>query len=316
MSYVMDETEEGINIDNTQHDLEFDRDSSTQQPAQTHEDDGDLLGLDKPIKLKTRAKIAKVDNQRIFNHNGIPLLVKTHSKLLRTLKKNDKNFYSEPRSSISKSQKFEHEYENLSSVLQFYQLWCHGLFPKATFKDCIHLIRALGARSPQLRLYRRELIAAELHKLKVAKGIIADENQDAPSIPEEENTTDPSNEEWNSMHMSALVPGSSNKNGLFVDSNSNEDFDTTNEVNAAASLADKDALSTDDKAEQTNAITSDTHNNDVDSDDPFSDDDDINIDAHTENLHPASGTQHQDRPKETTEENEDLELELMREYGA
>ena len=60
------------------------------------------------------------------------------------------------------------------------------------------------------------------------------------------------------MHMSALVPGSSNKNGLFVDSNSNEDFDTTNEVNAAASLADKDALSTDDKAEQTNAITS-TH---------------------------------------------------------
>ena len=92
------------------------------------------------------------------------------------------------------------------------------------------------------------------------------------------------------------------QNGLFVDSNSNEDFDTTNEVNAAASLADKDALSTDDKAEQTNAITSDTHNNDVDSDDPFSDDDDINIDAHTENLHPASGTQHQDRPKETTEE--------------
>lgn len=312
----MDETEEGINIDNTQHDLELDRDSSTQQPAQTHEDDGDLLGLDKPIKLKTRAKIAKVDNQRIFNHNGIPSLVKTHSKLLRTLKKNDKNFYSEPRSSISKSQKFEHEYENLSSVLQFYQLWCHGLFPKATFKDCIHLIRALGARSPQLRLYRRELIAAELHKLKVARGIITDENQDAPSIPEEENTTDPSNEEWNSMHMSALVPGSSNKNGLFVDSNSNEDFDTTNEVNAAASLADKDALSTDDKAEQTNAITSDTHNNDVDSDDPFSDDDDINIDAHTENLHPASGTQHQDRPKETTEENEDLELELMREYGA
>lgn len=312
----MDETEEGINIDNTQHDLELDRDSSTQQPAQTHEDDGDLLGLDKPIKLKTRAKIAKVDNQRIFNHNGIPLLVKIHSKLLRTLKKNDKNFYSEPRSSISKSQKFEHEYENLSSVLQFYQLWCHGLFPKATFKDCIHLIRALGARSPQLRLYRRELIAAELHKLKVARGIITDENQDAPSIPEEENTTDPSNEEWNSMHMSALVPGSSNKNGLFVDSNSNEDFDTTNEVNAAASLADKDALSTDDKAEQTNAITSDTHNNDVDSDDPFSDDDDINIDAHTENLHPASGTQHQDRPKETTEENEDLELELMREYGA
>lgn len=312
----MDKTEEGINIDNTQHDLELDRDSSTQQPAQTHEDDGDLLGLDKPIKLKTRAKIAKVDNQRIFNHNGIPLLVKTHSKLLRTLKKNDKNFYSEPRSSISKSQKFEHEYENLSSVLQFYQLWCHGLFPKATFKDCIHLIRALGARSPQLRLYRRELIAAELHKLKVARGIITDENQDAPSIPEEENTTDPSNEEWNSMHMSALVPGSSNKNGLFVDSNSNEDFETTNEVNAAASLADKDALSTDDKAEQTNAITSDTHNNDVDSDDPFSDDDDINIDAHTENLHPASGTQHQDRPKETTEENEDLELELMREYGA
>lgn len=26
MSYVMDETEEGINIDNTQHDLELDRD--------------------------------------------------------------------------------------------------------------------------------------------------------------------------------------------------------------------------------------------------------------------------------------------------
>lgn len=313
MSYVMDETEEGINVDNSQHDLELDRDFAVQQRPQTQEDDGDLLGLDKPIKLKTRVKIAKVDNQRIFNHNGIPLLVKTHSKLLRTLKKNDKSFYSEPRSSISKSQKFDHEYENLSSVLQFYQLWCHGLFPKATFKDCVHLIRALGARSPQLRLYRRELIEAELHKLKVAKGIITDENQDRPHIPEQENTAEPSNDEWNSMHMSALVPDSSNHNGLFVDSNSNEDFDAVD----TASSTNRAPLSNEDKIEQVNVTPSDTHNNEDDSDDPFSDNDDINIDVDTENLQPGSGTQHQDLSKETIDGNDEaLELELMREYSA
>ncbi|KAI5958180.1 CSM3 [Candida theae] len=148
-------------------------------------DDPALLGIDGPLKLKTRKKIAKIDDDRILhNPRGLPHLIKNQQRLLRIIQKNDKEFNRQEREKLSvkpnyktsRQAKHDHEYKNLVSILQFYQLWCHGMFPKANFKDCAYLVRSLGHKSSQLRLYRREMIEKEIYKLKVAKGII-DENE-------------------------------------------------------------------------------------------------------------------------------------------
>ncbi|KAI5966415.1 CSM3 [Candida pseudojiufengensis] len=143
------------------------------------------LGLDS-VKIRPKRKIAKIDNDRIlYNKKGIPYLVKNHQRLNRIIAKNDKEFQKSEHNKASVNRnyrtptqlKYDHEYSNLTSILQFYQLWCHGMFPKANFKDCAYLIRSLGHKSSQLRLYRRELIDKEIHKLKVSKGIIDENSQ-------------------------------------------------------------------------------------------------------------------------------------------
>ncbi|ODV80705.1 uncharacterized protein CANTADRAFT_32618, partial [Suhomyces tanzawaensis NRRL Y-17324] len=188
----------------------------------------DVLGLDKLIKLTKRAKIAKIDNQRIFNNQtGLNYITKNHGGVLRSIKKNDKTF-EKNQGKVSKTAKYDHEYNNLTTVLQFYQLWCHGLFPKAKFKDCIHLIRSLGARSPQLKVYRRQLIEMELNKLRVEKGIVDEGGAENPEIDgvaleEPEAAAEDSQvglsglhedeEDVNSIHR----PRPARSNGLFVD---------------------------------------------------------------------------------------------------
>lgn len=124
------------------------------------------LGLQEVLKNPRRIKIAKIDQDRLLGETGLPYLVKNHQKVTRIIKKHDK------RKPVTKQEKYNHEYENLSSVLQFYQLWCHTLFPKANFKDCILLIRGVTNRSPRLRLYRRELIEQELQKLRAKEGLV------------------------------------------------------------------------------------------------------------------------------------------------
>ncbi|EMG50706.1 CSM3 Chromosome segregation in meiosis protein 3 [Candida maltosa Xu316] len=300
MSSILDEIEEGIDVSSPQ------ADTNEQAPLTTTEDNAeDLLGLDKPIKLKTRAKLAKIDNQRIFSPNGLPYIVKNHGKLLRTIQKNDKKFYSNSRTKISRNQKFEHEYDNLSSVLQFYQLWCHGLFPKANFKDCIHMIRSLSSKSPQVRLYRRELIDIELRKLKVAKGIIIDE-----PISNEDNQVEqePVPELQQEQEQSSNTIPSNDINSLFVDSNSNEDFGAVDTL----------FVGTETTESQPNDPTPDINDKDHDSDDPFSDNDDIVL-THNQQPPKAATTTTVDYPEEELEvdlEEENMDWELMKEMGS
>ncbi|CCG22316.1 hypothetical protein CORT_0B06070 [Candida orthopsilosis Co 90-125] len=162
-------------------------------------EDPALLGIDEPLKLKTRKKIAKIDDERLLhNPRGLPYLIKNQRRLLRIIQKNDKEFSKQENEKLaaqpiykpSPPVKYNHEYKNLVSILQFYQLWCHGMFPKANFKDCAYLIRSLGHKSSQLRLYRRELIEKEIYKLKVAKGII---DEDELSKTNEETLVDGTN---------------------------------------------------------------------------------------------------------------------------
>lgn len=127
----------------------------------------DVLGLDNQLKVTKRTKIAKVDQERLLGKNGVSYIAKNYHKVNRIIRKNDHNHKS-----VSKSQRYDVEHQNLSSVLQFYQLWCHTMFPRAKFYDCVKLVRGVTNRSPMLRQYRRELIEAEISKLRGDLGVI------------------------------------------------------------------------------------------------------------------------------------------------
>lgn len=289
-------------------------------------DTEDVLGLDQPIKLVKRVKVARLDNQRIFNPvTGLDYILKHHTGVLNTIKRNDKKFqkrYGGSNQKISKQVKYDHEYDNLSTILQFYQLWCHGLFPKANFKDCIHLLRKLGSKSPQLRLYRRELIERELEKLKIQKGIIVQNtiDKDPPIVDSNSNenlgdpeqavpatTTQPSAEpdldDWSFMN----VPKRSN--GLFIGEDDEEDDNlytapSQSIIDNGGSIEKPQLQPVNDETTEIeiphlhSVVEEDTNNS---SDDPFSDDEQF----HT--------MMEEEPPNENDILQDDHDLELMRE---
>lgn len=143
--------------------------------------DPDSLGLDKPIKLGRVSKIPKITDELLFDRvRGLPHIITNYKKVARTIRKNDKAYAQKSKDARSKlalhHAKVETECQNLASVLQFYQLWCHGLFPRANFSDCVQMLRKY--KSPRMRMYRRELIDKEMHRQRVEKGIIT---EDAPA---------------------------------------------------------------------------------------------------------------------------------------
>lgn len=142
----------------------------------------DTLGLDKPIKLGRPLRIPKLTDEVLLENNrGLPQITQNYRKLLKAFKVNDRR-YTEKSKSLSKSAaqqlKVATETENLKKVLLFYQLWCHGLFPRANFEDCLRILR--NHKSSVVRNYRRSLLDAEIRRLKIKKGIIV-ENGDSDS---------------------------------------------------------------------------------------------------------------------------------------
>lgn len=139
----------------------------------------DSLGLDKPIKLGRVSKIPRITDDLLLDRvRGLPHVISNYKKVARTIRKNDKTFAQKAKdSSLSKEAlgalKVDTEVHNLELVLQFYQLWCHGLFPRATFSDCTQMIRKF--KSTRIRMYRRELIDKEMHRQRVEKGIITED---------------------------------------------------------------------------------------------------------------------------------------------
>lgn len=168
-------------------------------PLNDSSNDNNILGIDEPLKLKSKKRIAKVDNERVLNKpQGLPYLIKNHHRLGRIVEQRDKKFAKQELRKLQsihhsyktpRQLKYDHEVETLGSILHFYQLWCHGMFPKANFKDCAYLVRNLGHRSSQLRLYRRELIEKEIFKLKVSKGIIDESSEVATRESESDGFT-------------------------------------------------------------------------------------------------------------------------------
>lgn len=139
----------------------------------------DNLGLDKPIKLGRVSRIPKITDELLFDRTrGLPPVIANYPKLSRTIKKNDRKLGEKLKKGafskhVAHLMKVEAEVKNLESVLQFYQLWCHGLFPRATFADCIKMLR--NYKSFRLKEYRRELISQQIHRLKVENGLIIDD---------------------------------------------------------------------------------------------------------------------------------------------
>lgn len=310
--------EEELSLFQQQETESAQQEQQPQSDANGEKDSDDLLGLDQNIKLTSRSKIAKIDNERIFNkQKGLNYIIQNHTKLKRIFHKNDKALQKKllsNKSSLSskavRQMKYENEYNNLSSILQFYQLWCHGLFPKAKFKDCIQLIRAFGAKSSQLKIYRRELIEKELRELKESKGIIDKTERPAESIDDQEQldqlqgNTHPQeipqsndDDDWSFMNTNE-------SNGLFV--GDDDLYHTPSNLVSAETHKDEESISKLDNV-PIGSNQNDIANNANDSDDPFSDDD-IPIEVNKQPEYPYPEMDANDKEYED-------EMEVMREMG-
>ena len=204
-------------------------------------------------------------------------------------------------------------------MLQFYQLWCHGLFPKAKFKDCLQLLRSFGSKSGQLKLYRRELIEQELRKLKESKGIMDTESMEIPETQNQQNEPLPDNQGPEGIHDIAdddwSFMNTNQSNGLFVGEDDDLYHTPTTPPAEAVSRDFASAASNSGNNASLDAVNTKTNvpansNDSDDSDDPFSDDD-IPIGSESMN-------KYDEYPVEENEvddhEHED-ELAIMREMG-
>ncbi|CUM65125.1 uncharacterized protein PRCAT00002752001 [Priceomyces carsonii] len=297
--------------------------TALEEPPEQDEND-DFLGLDKQIKLSTRSKIAKVDNERIFDkQRGIPYVIKNHKKLSHRMKKNDKTLAKtlSNNSHYSTKQirrlKIENEFTNLESVIQFYQLWCHGLFPKARFRDCLRLVRSLGVKSSSLKLYRKEMIELEIRKLKTEKGLV-DEVEREPlesELPEQPNgpespidnpesnlntNNDNDDDDWSFMNRKNYK-----SNDLFV----GDGYDDSDSGELYGEPQDKEMTTK--NPDDESRIFQDHQQEEKNAEDGFSDDNDLVFpDTHTID---AKGEQ--EYPEEFDME-DDYELEIMREMDS
>jgi replication fork protection complex subunit Csm3/Swi3 len=143
----------------------------------------DVLGLDQPIKLTKRAKISKIDLEGLMDkQKGLPFIISSYRKPLRVIERNDQRLAAKlEKKDLTSSQrrrlKYDNEFQNLQAILQYYQFWCHGLLPKAKFRDCIYLLRSFGARDTSLKRYRKTLIEAEINKKKEELGLAVPSEQ-------------------------------------------------------------------------------------------------------------------------------------------
>lgn len=284
--------------------------------------EADSLGLDKPIKLGRLLKIPKITDELLFDRNrGIPYVIQNYQKVARGIRKNDKIFSQKAKElKLSKGAlhqlKVESEMRNLESVLQFYQLWCHGLFPRATFTDCMQMVRKY--KSARVKIYRRELIEKEIHDQRIKEGIITedaapeDENgideddlYDAPdngiaAVNEEvasakEVNDDDSEDDWGFLSVRRRP------NGLFVGDDEESGNDDEQDGQNGENDGDANNQTKTSSASEPRKTQNPTIDDDNDGDNDEFDDDDFDYSALP-------------NPKEQVDEFED-ELEIMREMG-
>lgn len=93
---------------------------------------------------KTRRVQPKLTSDILLSDRGLPYLVKHGPKRLRISTSRNK------------------PYDNLSHIVQFYQLWAHELYPRAKFKDFVKLCQNMK-NNKEVRSYRTELCLREMN---------------------------------------------------------------------------------------------------------------------------------------------------------
>lgn len=125
--------------------------------------------------LKRRRPQVKLTAERLMGEKGLPYVMKHAPKRVRISKRRN-------------------AHDNLSHMIQFYQLWAHELYPKARFGDFLKLCQSLGKSDRVLREYRKDLYREELLGGSVAgqtreePGLVEPVEQEAPSqeVPSQE----------------------------------------------------------------------------------------------------------------------------------
>ncbi|RMZ81829.1 hypothetical protein DV738_g2116, partial [Chaetothyriales sp. CBS 135597] len=102
------------------------------------------LGIDEEVKVvKKRQPIAKLDEARLLSERGIPRI--------RRLARSGK---------IAKKLGFKgkgHEFSDVARLLNYYQVWLDGLYPRAKFADGLQMIEKVG-HSKRMNVVRKTWI--------------------------------------------------------------------------------------------------------------------------------------------------------------
>ncbi|RMZ80801.1 hypothetical protein DV737_g2820, partial [Chaetothyriales sp. CBS 132003] len=102
------------------------------------------LGIDEEVKIvKKRQAIAKLDEARLLSEPGIPRIrrLARSGKIAKTLGFKGKG----------------HEFSDVARLLNYYQIWLDGLYPRAKFADGLQLIEKAG-HSKRMNVVRKTWI--------------------------------------------------------------------------------------------------------------------------------------------------------------
>lgn len=112
---------------------------------------------------KTRRVQPKLTSDILLSERGLPYLVKHGPKRLRISTRRNK------------------PYDNLSRIVQFYQLWAHELYPRAKFRDFVKLCQNMK-NDKAVRSYRTELCLREMNP---SRFMSLDGNEDGNDVFQE-----------------------------------------------------------------------------------------------------------------------------------
>lgn len=118
------------------------------QPAE------DALAIGSDIKVSTRAPRVKLDEDKLLDPvHGLAYLRKHHRlvKLVRGSSKHTSRGSKMLRTQVLQTP----EFQTLTNVLAFYQVWAHELFPKASFAEFVPMAKRVGKLLARVRETRR-----------------------------------------------------------------------------------------------------------------------------------------------------------------
>ncbi|KAL3232782.1 Chromosome segregation in meiosis protein 3 [Nakaseomyces bracarensis] len=134
------------------------------------------------VNTKKRRPQVRLTAEKLLSSRGLPYVAKNAPKRVR----------------ISKSKS---TYENLSNIVQFYQLWAHELFPKARFKEFVRLCNSLGKSDIEVRNYRMEIFRRDMEAQFGGGPLEANEAQSSSQAPVTSTQNDGANKDIHSTRV-------------------------------------------------------------------------------------------------------------------